>query len=286
MKNAVGIIGLGLIGGSMAKAVREYIGRTPEGYAERIFGTDLNKSYVKRALDEGIIDGELTDDKFADCKLVMVAIPPRAAARWIKENAKKLTGSVLVDLCGVKRYICDIARPLAIEHEFTFVGGHPMAGKEVGGYENSSTSLFKGAAMILTPESEIDGELIMELGGFYKAIGFGRVTVCSAERHDEVIAYTSQLAHIASSAYIKSPTAQNHRGFSAGSYKDLTRVARLDENMWTELFMANREPLINELELLIKNLCDYRDVLAEGNEDTLREMLKKGRELKESAGGK
>lgn len=286
MKNAVGIIGLGLIGGSMAKAVREYIRRAPEGYAEKIFGTDLNKSYVKRALDEGIIDGELTDDMFADCKLVMVAIPPRAAAKWIKENAKKLTGSVLVDLCGVKRYICDIVRPLAAAHGFTFVGGHPMAGKEVGGYENSSASLFKGASMILTPDDDTDIAQMGELSEFYKAIGFGRVTICSSERHDEVIAYTSQLAHIASSAYIKSPTAQNHRGFSAGSYKDLTRVARLDENMWTELFMANREPLINELELLIKNLCDYRDVLAKGDENTLREMLKNGRELKESAGGK
>lgn len=285
MRTAVGVVGLGLIGGSMAKAVRESISGGRQSYIDKIYASDLSGEVVDRAITERVIDGRLADN-FSECKLVMIAIPPKACINWIKENAGKLTGCTLVDLCGVKKSIHDEAYPLSKEYGFTYVGGHPMAGREVAGYENSSAGLFENASMILTPDEDTDDELIADLGRFYKSLGFSKITLTTLEEHDRIIAYTSQLAHITSSAYIKSETAQHQSGFSAGSYRDLTRVARLDENMWTELFMYNREPLAAELEVLIDNLNDFLDVLKNGDSDSLRYLLKRGRELKESAGGR
>lgn len=271
----VGMVGLGLIGGSVVKSVREYTDSI-------IFGTDLDDKTLTKAISEGVLDGELTSKNMKDCDLVMVAIPPKATAKWIKENAENLSGTTLVDLCGVKRYICDIASPLAEEHGFSFVGGHPMAGKEVSGYENASAELFKNASMILTPENCEDG-LISWLSEFFLKLGFGRVTISTPKEHDEIISYTSQLAHIASNAYIKSPSAQKQMGFSAGSYKDLTRVAKLDAKLWTELFSCNRDFVTAELRVLIDNLNEYLAALESGDDELLQQLLQKGRELKLSA---
>lgn len=285
MRTAVGIVGLGLIGGSMAKAIRESIHGGNQSYVDKIYASDLNGEVLDRAISEGVVDGRLADN-FGECKLVMIAIPPRACINWLEQNADKLTGCVLIDLCGVKKSIHDVAQPLSQKYGFVYIGGHPMAGKEVAGYESSDANLYKNAPMILTPDEGTAQDLIDTVGKFFLSIGFGRITLTTLKTHDDIIAYTSQLAHVASSAYIKSPTAQLQAGFSAGSYRDLTRVAKLDENMWTELFMYNREPLIKEVKLLIDNLSDYLEVLESGDETKLRELLKRGRELKESAGGR
>lgn len=285
MKNAVGVVGLGLIGGSMAKAIRASISENKQDFADKIYAADLNRDVCAKAADDGVIDGLLDENTFKECRLVTVAVPPKACISWIKEHARYLSGCVLVDLCGVKKSIYDEVYPLSKEYGFTYVGGHPMAGREVAGYENSSAELFKNASMILTPDDDTDKELISQLSLFYKALGFSKITLTTLEEHDRIIAYTSQLAHITSSAYIKSETAQRQSGFSAGSYRDMTRVARLDENMWTQLFMYNREPLIGELSVLIDNLNDFLDVLKSGDSDGLKYLLKRGRELKESAGG-
>ncbi len=271
----VGVVGLGLIGGSVVKSVREYT-------QSIIFGTDLDEITLEKAISEGTLDGKLTTDNMSNCDIVMVAIPPIATKRWIEENAPYLGGTTLVDLCGVKRFICDAARPLAEKHGFCFVGGHPMAGKEVSGYENASADLFKNASMILTPEGVSD-EKVNRLREFFLSLGFGRVTISTPEEHDAIISYTSQLAHIASNAYIKSPSAQKQMGFSAGSYKDLTRVAKLDAKLWTELFACNRDYVTDELRVLIANLNEYLQALETGDDKLLQELLQKGRDLKLSA---
>ncbi len=271
----VGVVGLGLIGGSIVKSVRKYTNSI-------IFGADLDKTTLEKAISQGTLDGELTALNMKACDLVMVAIPPKATAAWIEKNAENLCGTTLVDLCGVKRYICDTAEPLAEKYGFSFVGGHPMAGKEVSGYENADADLFKNASMILTPGS-CDKDKVSWLSEFFLSLGFGRVTLSTPEEHDEIISYTSQLAHIASNAYIKSPSAQRQMGFSAGSYKDLTRVAKLDASLWTELFSCNRDYVTAELKVLIENLNEYLAALESGDDELLCELLQKGRELKLSA---
>ncbi len=273
----VGMVGLGLIGGSIVKSVRKYTDSI-------IFGTDLDKKTLEIAIKEGTLNGELTSENMRDCDIVMVAIPPTATKKWIEANAKKLKGTTLVDLCGVKRFICDAALPLSKEHGFCFVGGHPMAGKEVSGYENASAELFKNASMILTPE-DVCEDKINRLKEFFISLGFGRVTLSTPDEHDAIISYTSQLAHIASNAYIKSPSAQRQMGFSAGSYKDLTRVAKLDAKLWTELFSCNRDYVTEELRVLIGNLNEYLSALESGDDRLLEELLQKGRDLKLSADG-
>lgn len=273
----VGMVGLGLIGGSIVKSVRKYTDSI-------ILGADLDSQTLEKAISDGMLDGKLTILNMGGCDVIMVAIPPRATARWIDENASYLCGTTLIDLCGVKRYICDIARPLAEKYGFTFVGGHPMAGKEVSGYENADADLFKNASMILTPEGVCE-EKVATLRELFLTLGFGRVTLSTPDEHDNIISYTSQLAHIASNAYIKSPSAQKQMGFSAGSYKDLTRVAKLDASLWTELFACNRDYVTHELKVLIDNLNEYLSALESEDDELLQKLLQKGRELKLSADG-
>ena len=274
----VGMIGLGIIGGSMAKAIRANTDCT-------VLGLDRDAETMTMALLSGAIQGELTDDSFAQCDLIMAALPPAALLSVLESKAPYMTGKLLVDLCGIKRAVYAPLSGLAQKYGFDYIGGHPMAGREVSGFSNSSATLFSGASMILTPDKTTCADTLELLKSFYLRIGFGVVTFSNIEEHDRIIAYTSQLAHITSNAYIKSPTAQMHMGFSAGSYRDLTRVARLDENMWTELFMGNRDYLVEELRVLVDNLNDFLVVLENGDEENIRQLLRRGRELKETAGG-
>lgn len=275
----VGIIGLGLIGGSMAKSVKSKT-------EHKVLGLDIIAETVTMAKMSGAIDGDLTDDNIADCTLVLAALPPKALLRWIEDNAKYLSkDAIFIDLCGVKRSIYGQIAPIAAEYGFSYIGGHPMAGKEVSGFLNADDQLFLGASMILTPDERTDMRMLDFLKSFFLQLGFGQLTFSTPEEHDHHIAYTSQLAHVASSAYIKSPTAQQNRGFAAGSYKDMTRVARLDENLWTELLFANADNLTSELELYIDNLSQYLCALKKGDAETLKSLLAEGRQLKLAAGG-
>ncbi len=275
----IAVVGLGLIGGSMAKSIKS---RT----SHKVCGIDLDTETMMFARLCGAIDGTLDEKTVGDCDIILLAVRPNAAVNWVKANADSISASsILVDLCGVKRTVCEQIAPIAREKGFSFVGGHPMAGKERGGFVNSADDLFEGASMILTPDENSDARTLENLKHFFTDLGFGSVTFSTPEEHDKIIAYTSQLAHIASSAYIKSPEAQRRRGFSAGSFRDMTRVARLDENMWTELFMDNRDYLTEELEILIDNLSDYLDALKSGDAEKLCALLRDGCEKKASAGG-
>lgn len=275
----VGIVGLGLIGGSMAKSTKARTSHT-------VWGIDLDHETMTLARMSGAIDGPLTDGNLGECDLLFVAICPAAAIVWVKEHAEKIAKkTILVDLCGVKRVVVDALAPVAEAHGFSYIGGHPMAGKERGGFTSSSDSLFAGASMILTPDKRTDMQLLETLNAYFLDIGFAALTFSDPEEHDRIIAFTSQLAHITSSAYVKSPEAQRRRGFSAGSFQDMTRVARLDEEMWTELFLDDSDFLIRELDILIQNLQAYSDALKSGDAQRVKALLKEGRERKATAGG-
>lgn len=275
----IGIVGLGLIGGSMAKSTKARTSHT-------VWGVDLDGETMAMARMSGAIDGPLTDERLKDCDLILVAICPSAAVEWVKRHAELIPKkAILVDLCGVKRSVVAEIGPVAEKHGFAYIGGHPMAGRERGGFTASSEDLYVGASMILTPDHRTDMLLLETLKAYFLDIGFAGLTFSDPEEHDRIIAFTSQLAHIASSAYVKSPEAQRRRGFSAGSFQDMTRVARLDEAMWTELFMADRDYLTKELDILIANLQAYADALKSGDAERVRALLKEGRELKATAGG-
>ena len=275
----VGIVGLGLIGGSMAKSIKA---RT----AHTVWGADLDQETMSLARMSGAIDAPLTEDNLPQCDLILIAICPNAAVQWVKDHAAQFSRSaILVDLCGVKRVVVAALTPIAAQYGFAYIGGHPMAGRERGGFTSSSDSLYVGASMILTPDERTDMQLLETLKAFFLDIGFAGLTFSDPEEHDRIIAFTSQLAHITSSAYVKSPEAQRRRGFSAGSFQDMTRVARLDENMWTELFLDDADYLIQELDILIQNLTDYSDALKSGDAERVRGLLKEGREKKAAAGG-
>ena len=276
----VGIIGLGLIGGSMAKAYKENSGAT-------VLAADRDSTIVEYARLQGTVDGELTADTIPSCDLILIALYPRAAMEYLKNTAHLIAKEALViDLCGTKRTICEAGFALAEQHGFTFVGGHPMAGRHHSGFKYARGNLFHGASMVLVPPTFDDIFLLDRVKKALAPAGFGRMTVTTADQHDEMIAFTSQLAHVVSNAYVKSPTARSHKGFSAGSYKDLTRVARLNEEMWSELFVENKEHLVSELNTLIASLTEYRDAIRDGNTDATRSLLKDGREAKESIDGK
>ena len=275
----VGIVGLGLIGGSMAKSIKN---RT----AHTVYGADLNAETMTMARMCGAIDAPLTAENLPECDLVLVAIRPGAAVEWVRRNAEHISKSaILVDLCGVKRTVVEAITPIAAEHGFAYIGGHPMAGRERGGFTAATDDLYVGASMILTPDARTDMQLLETLKAFFLDIGFAGLTFSTPAEHDRIIAFTSQLAHITSSAYVKSPEAQKRRGFSAGSFQDMTRVARLDEDMWTELFLDDEDFLTKELDELIGHLTDYRNALRDKDAQRLHDLLKEGRELKATAGG-
>lgn len=274
----IGILGLGLMGGSMAKSIKA---RT----LHSVYGLDINQETMMLARLCGAIDEPLTSQNLAACDILLLAVRPHIAVEWMHTHAAELTpDTVVIDLCGVKRKICEQLLPLARKQGFTFIGGHPMAGGERGGFVNSTDSLFVQSSMILTPDASIDIKVLEEIKDFFLDVGCAQVTFSTPEEHDRIIAYTSQLAHIASSAYVRSPEALRRRGFSAGSFKDMTRVARLDEAMWTELFMANTDFLSGQLDILIDNLAEFKAALDSKDEAKIHSLLKEGCQIKAKIG--
>ncbi len=275
----IGVVGLGLIGGSLAKAYK----RSSDNI---LYGYDINPSVTEYAMLTNTVDGVLTDGNIGGCDCIFICVYPKATVEYLKEKAGLINKDcVVIDCGGVKQHICEECNAIAAEHGFTFIGGHPMAGLHRSGLKWASEALFDGASMILTPHSTDDIELLSRVTATVKAAGFASVTVTTPEKHDKIIAFTSQLAHVVSNAYVKSPEAQSHRGFSAGSYKDLTRVAKLNEDMWAELFMENRENLVFEIDTLIKELEQYKTALQNEDTQTLKSLLKDGSERKERIDG-
>lgn len=275
----VGIVGLGLIGGSMAKAYSQ-------SGTDTVLGWDIDLPMLEYARLRGAISDVLTEENLPTCDLLFIGLYPQASIDYLKENAPRIAkNTVVIDLCGTKRTVCEAGFALAQQYGFTFVGGHPMAGRQFSGFKYSRSDMFHGAPMVIVPPRTDDIFLLDRVKKMLAPAGFGRITVSTADKHDEMIAFTSQLAHVVSNAYVKSPTARSHDGFSAGSYKDLTRVARLNEYMWSELFVENKAHLVSELDCLIGELTKYRDAIDAGDTDAVRDLLRDGREQKERIDG-
>lgn len=275
----VGIVGLGLIGGSFAKAYSEHD-------EHRVYAYDINEQVMKDAYHMKIMEDELNESSIPSCDLILLALYPQASIDYLKANAKFISShTMVIDCCGVKEYVCKECYPIAKEYGFTFVGGHPMAGRHFSGLEYSMKTMYNGASMVLVPEDLADEATIAKAKKLLSPIKFGKFTICDARRHDAMIAFTSQMAHVVSNAYVKSPTAKNHDGFSAGSYKDLTRVAWLNENMWTELFLENKECLLEELTYFINSLNEYKTAMENDDADTLKALLAEGKKCKEEIDG-
>lgn len=276
----VGIVGLGLIGGSMARAYKN-------SGEWRVLGADRDETTLSFSILAGVVDEPLTKENLGECDLVLVALYPFASCQYITENGEHFNkNAFVIDLCGTKKLVCEAGFAAAEKHGFTFVGGHPMAGTHNSGFKYSRANMFNNAPMVIVPPRFDDIELLDRVKTLLAPCGFGKFSVTTANQHDKTIAFTSQLAHVVSNAYVKSPTAQGHKGFSAGSYKDLTRVAKLNEHMWAELFLENRENMLFELDSVINSLKEYRDAIEDNDFERLRDILRDGRIIKEQVDGK
>lgn len=274
----IGIVGLGLIGASLAKSIKKNTSHT-------VFGFDKDKSTLDFALLGNTVDFELNKENLKLCDYVFIAVYPQGTIDFVNENKSNFkSGATVIDCGGIKKQICEQCFSAANESDFSFLGGHPMAGTQFSGIKYAKDTMFHNACFVLTPKKGESIEKVSNARDLIIEIGFSRVTVMTPEDHDRRIAFTSQLAHIVSNAYVKSPVAKMRSGISAGSYKDLTRVAYLNENMWTELFMDNKENLCFEIDNLIAELKKYSDAMKANDSDTLKKLLKDGRVIKEEIG--
>lgn len=274
----VGIVGLGLIGGSFAKAYKKS--------EHTVYSFDVDKKMLDFAILSGDIDKELTFENIKECQLVLLCVYPDDAVEYLSKASEFISkDTFVIDCCGTKEKVCNECFEIAKKHGFTFIGGHPMAGTQYSGFKYSKASLFKGAYMVIVPPKYDDMAFFEKIKELLEPAKFGHFSVISAEEHDRIIAFTSQLAHIVSNAYVKSPSARIHKGFSAGSYKDLTRVAWLNEIMWSQLCMENKDNVIFELSNIISSLEQYKKALEEENVEELKELFYEGKKIKQEIDG-
>jgi len=273
----IGIAGLGLIGGSLARALSD------SGKYE-VYGLDRNRSSLLASKTVGAITDELTEAKIGEMDMIFIALYPQATVDFVEKYAEKIKKDAIVTDCGgVKRPICSPCEKLADKNGFIFIGAHPMAGTQFSGFSASRGNLFKNATMTVTPEENIDIRTLEKLKNVLTDAGFGAINFTTPEEHDKVIAFTSQLPHIISNAYVKSHTAVKQKGFSAGSYRDLTRVSKLNEEMWSELFFENKDNLCDEIDFLVERLSEYSKALKSDDKDGLIALLKEGTDSKKQA---
>lgn len=268
------VVGLGLIGGSVCKAIHTFTEHS-------VYGCDKNAQVIAQAEEQGVIDGVVTDD-CSGFDMIVVSLYPEILRKWMEAHTHTMTpGTIVIDVAGVKSDIPETMGKLCASHGVHYLGTHPMAGKERYGFGASDENLFQGANFILTPMPDTPKSVVAQVKNFAHQIGFRRFVVTTPELHDRMIAYTSQLAHVVSSAYVKSPVIELESGFSGGSFHDMTRIATMNVDMWTMLFMENRQSLLEELDVLIGNLQEYRDVLSHADEEALHDLIADGRKRKE-----
>ena len=259
----IAVVGLGIIGGSFCKAIKKYTDH-------RVIGINRTKSTAEKALKEGAIDEIGTHESLKNADLIILSMYPQAVVDYVARYGEYIKkGAVVTDVSGIKRAICPQMTELSEKFGFVFAGSHPMAGKETNGFDVSDADLYKNASYIID---------------FAKSIGFGTVKITTPEEHDRMIAFTSQLPHVLACSYVLSPCCPNHKGFSAGSYRDVSRVANINSTLWSELFLENKDPLISELDILIENITKIKDAIKAEDTDTLKALLEKGREVKQALG--
>lgn len=275
----VGIVGLGLIGGSFAKAFK--------AANDKVYVFNRSQEIVDFAIMKGDVDYKLDKSNMSECDLIIVSLYPNSTIDFLNDYSQYFNkNAVVIDACGTKRAVCECGFENAKKYGYTFIGAHPMAGTHNSGYKYSKADMFKNAPMVLVPPVFDDIELLDRVEKMLSPCKFGSFTVTSAEKHDEMIAFTSQMPHIVSNAFIKSPTAGSHKGFSAGSYKDLTRVAWLNPVMWSDLFFENKDCLIKELDIYIEHLKEYKNALEKDDEEYMIELLQEGKQAKEKVDGR
>lgn len=268
------VVGLGLIGGSVCKAIHTFTEHS-------VYGCDNNEQVIAQALQQNVIDGVVTED-CSGFDMVVLSLYPEILRRWMESHIHTITaGTIVIDVAGVKSDIPETMARLCAQHGVHYLGTHPMAGKERFGFSASDENLFQGANFILTPLPDTPKTVVAQVKNFAHQIGFRRFVVTTPHLHDRMIAYTSQLAHVVSSAYVKSPVIELESGFSGGSFHDMTRIATMNEDMWTMLFLENRESLLEELDVLIGNLQEYRNVLERADKSALHALIADGRKRKE-----
>ena len=266
----IAVVGLGLIGGSFCKAISARTKHT-------VYGMNRSKEVIEKAIACGAIEKEIGLEDLAECDLVILGYHPELPIKFINENAQYLPkDGIVMDTCGVKRTILDQTKEILAKNGVRFVGVHPMAGREFSGFDYALEDLYDGASLIITRNEDTDKEAVKVIEKLGYEIGFGRVVITDAVTHDATIAFTSQIAHVLSNAYVKSPTLYNESGFSAGSFKDLSRVAMLNADMWTELFFMNRIPLLFEVQSLIYHLQQYCDALEADDREKMHKLLVDG----------
>ena len=275
MRKLIVIAGLGLEGGSMAKALKAHTEHT-------VYGWNRTAAVAKQALADGAIDGIAGEEILAKCDLLIPVLYPQATIDYLKRVIPLMKrGAQVVDLVGVKAAVVEAVTPVALAHGVRYTGGHPMSGLARAGYGRSFADLFKGASMILVPTAATAGGDIDELSALFLRAGFGRIQVCDPQTHDRMIAHTSQLSHVVSNCYVKSPVSAQYVGYTGGSYKDMTRIACLNEKVWSELFLLNREALLVEMDQLSAHLAEVYAAVAENDRERLEAVLREGREAKE-----
>ena len=271
------IVGLGIIGGSMAKAVSEYTDC-------HVIGINRSDEALQKAMECGAIHEIGTLNSLNKADLIILGVYPEVAVEFIRKNADKIPKDCIVtDTSGIKSKICPALSQIAKEYGFTFIGCHPMAGKEKNGFDVSEATLFRNASCIILP-CNAPQEKVDFLSDFMIKLGFGRVVYTTPEEHDRMISFTSQLPHVIACSYVFSPCCPNHKGFSAGSYRDVSRVANINGVLWSELFIENKEPLLAEIDTFINNMTEIRNAIERGDRTELAELLNKGKIIKEMLG--
>lgn len=271
------IVGLGLIGGSIAKAL-SYSGN------HRVFAIDNKEDVLLDAMSMGIIAGPASDRELENADVIYLCLYPEDAVNFVMAKAKRINPkAVLTDVCGIKAALYSRLISLAEENGFSYVGSHPMAGKEQSSFYMSDGALFRGASYIIVGSGKyVQAEQLLK--GLAVEMGFGSIVTAGPQDHDRLVAFTSQLPHLLACAYVMSPSCKEHKGFSAGSYRDVSRVAKINEKLWTELFLSNRKSLLEETDILIESLLKLRKAVDENNSAELEGLLKKAREIKELDG--
>ncbi len=274
----IAIAGLGLIGGSMALTLRKHTGHI-------LLGIDHDPAVLEAALQKNAIHRVCGEEDWSRIEILILALSPHAAVSFLKECAPKLSqGTLVSDVCGVKQMVVECCGAICRAHGLTFIGGHPMAGRERSGFAYADDTLFQGASYIVTPTQDTPPKAVDRMRQMASELQCGRLTVTSPKRHDRLIAFTSQLPHVLAGAYVRSPSCLRHDGFSAGSYRDVSRVATVDETLWSDLFLCNKQALLEELNGLIDSLSAYREAIETNDRETLSRLIEEGRKRKEKAG--
>ncbi len=271
----IGIVGLGLMGGSIGKtAIKREVAN--------VYGTDVNEEVIIKAFLTEAIQNKLDNDNISEIDLLILCAYPRQIPELISEYAPKLKkGAIICDIGGNKRQIVKIMKEKSeFFTDLNFIACHPMAGREFTGISHSITTLYDKSSFIIIPVSA-SLDAISDLKEFFTRLGVTNFIFTTADKHDQMIAYTSQLCHVVSSAFVKNKKSLEHYGYSAGSFRDLTRVAKLNPVMWSENMLDNSDYLVEDIDQVIQELVKYRDALADKNVQALIDLLKEGADIKE-----